>query len=150
MLNCPSRSPVSFSNLLAGGILKSFKILELLIIRSFLSAICCMSRGNLFDPPRLYTFSVSLCLNDFIISLLIRDYTILRLTSSVIARNGTSGNRKRAVTAVGCGRGTRAEGVGRGSIVKERGRFTGPPETGSNGPGYVICLGPLTMTVRSL
>ena len=28
MLNCPSRSPVSFSNLLAGGILKSFKVLE--------------------------------------------------------------------------------------------------------------------------
>jgi hypothetical protein len=91
-LNCPSRSPVSFSNLLAGGILKSFKVLELLIIRSFLSAICCMSRGSLFDPSRLYTLSVSLSLNDFIISLLIRDYTMLRLTSSVMAYDGISGD----------------------------------------------------------
>ena len=63
-----------------------------MIIRSFLSAICCMSRGSLFDPSRLYTLSVSLSL---------RDYTMLRLTSSVITYNGPSGD-------------------GRGSIVKER------------------------------
>ena len=82
----PSRSPDSFSNLFAGGILKSFKVLELLIMRSFLSAVCWMSCGSLLDPSRLYTFSVSLSLNDFIILLSYKDYTMARLTSSVIAQ----------------------------------------------------------------
>ena len=66
-LSCPSRLPFSFSNRLAGGTLKSLKVFELLIIRSFLNAACCMSGGSLLDPSRLYTFSVSLSLNDFII-----------------------------------------------------------------------------------
>jgi hypothetical protein len=70
MLNCPSRLPFSFSNLLAGGIFKSIKVFELLIILSFLSATCWMSRGSLFDPARLYIFSVSMSLNDLIIYLL--------------------------------------------------------------------------------
>jgi hypothetical protein len=41
----------------------------------------------------------------------------------------------------GCGRAPpacRPSGVGRGSIVKERGRFTEAPGTGSNGPGNLF------------
>ena len=37
MLSFPSRSPDSFSNLFAGGILKSFRVFELLIMRSFVN-----------------------------------------------------------------------------------------------------------------
>ena len=87
ILNCPSRSPFSFSSLLAGGTFKSLIVFELLIILSFLNAVCWISRGSLFDPTRLYIFSVSLSLNDFITYPPVKYYTGLRLTSSVILFN---------------------------------------------------------------
>ena len=66
MLNCPSLLPFSFSNLLAGGSFRSLIVFALLIILSFLNAVCWISCGSLLDPSRLYIFSVSLSLNDLI------------------------------------------------------------------------------------
>ena len=64
---CPALSPESFSSLLPGGILRSFRSSALLSWVSFLKAPRWRFAGTAFDRSRFHSFSVSLSAKPFII-----------------------------------------------------------------------------------
>jgi len=59
MLNCPFLPPFRDSSLLAGGILKSARDIELLIILNFILAFLWISGGSFVDTSPIQIFSVS-------------------------------------------------------------------------------------------